>query len=100
MRNTVDLREWNANTRKLTSPLPDQRAILYRVAAHKYVSAMDGKDAYEQVRIAPEDVKHTLMATPDGTIESLVVQQGDCNAVTTFMSLMTRLTTNPKPREK
>jgi hypothetical protein len=34
---------------------------------------MDGEDAYEQIRIAPEDVKHTFMATPDGTIESLLV---------------------------
>jgi hypothetical protein len=91
MRNTIDLRECNANTRKLASPLPDQRTILYRVAARKYISSIDGKDAYEQIRIEPSDVKHTLMATPDGTVESLVVQQGDCNAVATFMSLMTRL---------
>jgi hypothetical protein len=79
MRNTINLRKWNANTRKLASPLPDQRAILHRVVARKYVRAMKGKDTYEQIHIAPEDVKHTLIATPDGTIESL--QQGDWNAV-------------------
>jgi transposase InsO family protein len=91
MRNTIDLRERNANTRKLASPLPDQRGILYRVASHRYISCIDGQDAYEQFRIEPEDVKNTLMNTPDGTIESLVMQQGDCNAVATFMNVMTDL---------
>lgn len=91
MRNTIDLRERNANTRKLASPLPDQRAVLFRVASHRYVSSMDGQDAYEQIRVEPEDVKHTLMNTPDGTVESLVMQQGDCNAVATFMTIMNSL---------
>jgi hypothetical protein len=31
------------------------------------------------------------MATPDGTIESLVMQQGGCNAIATFMTCMNRL---------
>jgi hypothetical protein len=91
MRNVIDLRERNANTKKMASPLPDQRAVLYRVASKRFVSAMDGQDAYEQFRIEPEDVKYTLMNTPDGTIESLVMQQGDCNAVATFMNVMTDL---------
>jgi hypothetical protein len=91
MRNTVDLRERNANTKKLASPLPDQQAVLYCVSSHRYVTLMDGQDAYEQIRIEPDDIKHTLMTTPDGTLESLVMQQGDCNAVATFMTLMTRL---------
>jgi hypothetical protein len=89
MRNTIDLRERNANTRKLASLLPDQRGILYEVAAHKYVSCIDGQDTYEQFRVEPEDVKYTLMNTPDGTVESLVMQQGGCNAVATFMNLIT-----------
>jgi hypothetical protein len=89
MRNTIDLQEHNANTQKLASPLPDQQAILYQVSSHKYVSCIDGQDTYEQFCVEPEDIKHTLMITPDGTIESLVMQQGDCNAVAMFMNVMT-----------
>lgn len=81
MRNTVDLRGRHSNTRKLASPLPDQRVMLYQVTAHKYVSCIDGQDAYEQFRVEPKDVKYNLMATPDcnGCVESLVMLRGDCN---------------------
>ncbi|EIN12598.1 DNA/RNA polymerase, partial [Punctularia strigosozonata HHB-11173 SS5] len=76
MRNTVDLRARNDNTRKMSSPLPDQDAIRRRVAASRYFTAMDVEGAYEQVRVEPEDVPYTLMATPDGTMVSHVLQQG------------------------
>jgi hypothetical protein len=41
------------------------------------------------MRIDPEDVKYTLVNTPDGAIKSLVMQQGNCNAVATAMNVMT-----------
>jgi hypothetical protein len=50
---------------------------------------MDGQDAYEQIRVDPADVHKTLMTTPDGTMVSEVLQQGDTNAVATFMAVMT-----------
>jgi hypothetical protein len=89
MRNTVDLRARNENTEKIASPLPDQEGIRRRVAGSRYFTAMDLEGAYEQVRVEPDDVPHTLMNTPDGTMVSLVLQQGDCNAIATFMSVMT-----------
>jgi hypothetical protein len=88
MHNTINLQERNANTEKIASPLPDQRTILYCVASHVYVSCMDGQETCEQICIKPADVENTLVNTPDGTIESLVMQQGNCNAVATFMSVM------------
>ncbi|KAJ3499954.1 hypothetical protein NMY22_g19429 [Coprinellus aureogranulatus] len=91
LRTVCDLRERNANTRKLTCPLPDMESILRRVAKAKYRSIVDGKDAYEQIRIEPEDVKYSAMATPDGPMLSRVMQQGDCNAVATFQTIMTSL---------
>lgn len=91
LRCVFDLRERNANTRKLTCPLPDMESILRRVAKAKYRSIVDGKDAYEQIRIEPEDVKYSAMATPDGPMLSRVMQQGDCNAVATFQTIMTNL---------
>jgi hypothetical protein len=81
----------NANTRKLSSPLPDMESILYTVTSHKYRSLIDGRDAYEQIRVESKDVHKTLFNTPDGTMESLVMQQGDCNAGATYQTLMNHL---------
>ena len=71
LRTVFDKREQNANTYKLASPLPDIEEILREVSKHKYRSLIDGKDAYEQIRVIPEHVGRTLFTTPDGTMESL-----------------------------
>jgi RNase H-like domain found in reverse transcriptase/Integrase zinc binding domain/Reverse transcriptase (RNA-dependent DNA polymerase) len=80
----VNLKPRNANTRKMHSPLPDMRAIRAIVASHPYRTKLDFKNAYEQIRVVPEDVPKTGMATPLGTFMSTVVQQGDCNAPETM----------------
>jgi len=64
LRVVCDLRERNANTHKVTSPLPDMEGILRRVARKPYRSLIDGKDAYEQIRVEPEHVPRTAMTTP------------------------------------
>ena len=81
-------REQNSNTYKLASLLPDIEEILREVSKHKFRSLIDGKDAYEQIRVIPDHVPRTLFTTPDGTMESLVMQQGDCNAGATYQTLM------------
>jgi hypothetical protein len=88
LRACFDKREQNANTWKMASPLLDQLEILERVASHKYRMVIDRKDAYEQIRVIVEDVWKTLFNTPDGLMELLVMQQGDCNALVTYQSLM------------
>ena len=88
LRTVFDKREQNSNTYKLASPLPDIEEILREVSKHKFRSLIDGKDAYEQIRVVPEHVSRTLFTTPDGTMESLVMQQGDCNAGATYQTLM------------
>ena len=88
LRTVFDKREQNQNTYKLASPLPDIEEILREVSKHKYRSLIDGKDAYEQIRVIPEHVPWTLFTTPDGTMESLVMQQGDSNAGATYQTLM------------
>ncbi|QRW24058.1 Transposon Ty3-G Gag-Pol polyprotein [Rhizoctonia solani] len=88
LRTVLDKQALNDNTHKLASPLPDQADILWRVQKHKYRSLIDGKDAYEQIRVEPEDVPHTLFVTPNGTMVSKVMQQGDTNASATYQSLM------------
>src|SRR6266481_3493717 len=46
-------------------------------------------EVYEQICVRPEDVSKTAFATIYGTFVSLVMQQGDCNAPSTFQRLMT-----------
>jgi hypothetical protein len=68
--------------------------MLRRAASHPYRSLMNQKDAYEQVRVVPERVHRTATTTLDGTIESLVMQQGDCNAPGTYQALMNHIFAN------
>ena len=91
LRTVIDLRARNNNTIKMTSPLPDPEGILRRAAAHPFRSSMDGKDAYEQIRIEPSHVDRTAVTTPDGNMVSLVIQIGDCNAPATYQSLMNHI---------
>lgn len=87
----LDTRERNKNTKKLASPLPNIDVILQNVLSHPYCLLLDEKDAYEQIRVVPEDVHKTLFATPDGTMISYVMQIGDCNAGTTYQSLINHI---------
>ncbi|EUC59384.1 Pol polyprotein/retrotransposon, putative, partial [Rhizoctonia solani AG-3 Rhs1AP] len=91
LRTVLDKREINANTYKLASPLPDINDILMEVSKHPYRSLIDGKDAYEQIRIIPEHVDRSLFMTPNGTMVSHVMQQGDCNAGATYQALMNHI---------
>ncbi|THG93109.1 hypothetical protein EW026_g8033 [Hermanssonia centrifuga] len=91
LRTVFDLRERNDNTIKVTSPLPDMEGILRRIAKKRFRSSLDGKDAYECIRIEPSHVERAAMTTPDGNMVSLVLQQGDCNAVATYQTLMNHL---------
>ncbi|QRV79630.1 Transposon Ty3-I Gag-Pol polyprotein [Ceratobasidium sp. AG-Ba] len=91
LRTVLDKREQNANTYKVASPLPDIQEILWKVSQYKYRTLIDGKDAYEQIRVEPEDVEKTLFSTPSGTMISRVMQIGDTNATATYQSLMNHL---------
>ena len=91
LRTVVDLRERNSNTRKLTSPLPDMEGMLRRAASKPFRTALDLKNAYEQIRIIPEHVERSAVTTPDGNMVSQVIQQGDCNAPATYQTLMNHL---------
>jgi len=91
LRTVLDTRQRNDNTKKLASPLPDIETILRNVASHPYRSLLDGKDAYEQIRVEPSHVPRTLFTTPDGTMISHVMQIGDTNAGATYQTLMNHI---------
>jgi hypothetical protein len=88
LRTVVDGRQRNENTVKDVTPLPDQDLIRLDVARAKIRSKIDLSDAYEQIRIIPSDVHKTAFATIYGTFASHVMQQGDCNAPSTFQRSM------------
>jgi len=89
LRTVIDCRKRNDNTVKDMTPFPDQHQIRMDVVRARYRSKIDLSNAYEQVHVEPEDVKKTAFSTIFGTFLSQVMQQGDCNAPTTFQRLMT-----------
>ena len=91
LRTVFDLREQNANTHKDLTPMPDQDAIRHAVAKARYRSKCDISNAYELIRVEPEDVWKTAFSTIAGTFASNVMQQGDCNAPSTFQRFITHL---------
>lgn len=91
LRTVFDCRQRNDNTIHDVSPFPDQEQIRMDVARARFRSKIDLSDAYEQVRIEPDDVWKTAFSTVYGTMISLVMEQGDCNAPSTFQRLMTHV---------
>ena len=91
LRTVVDARERNLNTVKDLTPFPDQDMIRNDVARAKFCSKLDMTDAYEQIRVAPEDVWKMAFMTIFGTFVSHTLQQGDCNGPAMCQRLMTRL---------
>jgi hypothetical protein len=91
LRTVIDGRKQNDNTVKDVTPFPDQEEIRNDVARAKYRSKIDMSDAYEQIRVEPNDVWKTAFSTVYGTFVSHTMQQGDCNAPATFQRLMTAI---------
>src|SRR5271170_7336986 len=89
LRTVIDARERNANTVLDATPLPNQDLIREDVARHQYCSIIDISDAYEQLRVIPDDVRKTLFASPLGTFVSNTLQQGDCNGPLSWQHFMT-----------
>ena len=84
-----DLCMQNENMEKDVSPFLDQDTIQHDVACATYRSKLDMSEAYEQIRICDEEIPKTAFATIFSTFVSRVMQQGDCNAPSTFQRLMT-----------
>src|SRR5205823_3152897 len=61
----TDFRARNLNTVKDWYPLPHIPTILNHLAKVKYRSKIDLMDTYFQIRVEPEDEKHTAFKMPD-----------------------------------
>lgn len=79
------------DTRRERKFEPDQDAIRHAVAKARYRSKCDISNAYELIWVEPGDVWKTTFATIYGTFVSNVMQQGDCNAPSTFQRFVTHL---------
>ena len=79
----------NENMEKDVSPFPDQDTIWHDVAHAAYRSKLDMSEAYKQIHVHDEDIPKTAFTTIFSTFVSQVMQQGDCNAPSTFQRLMT-----------
>ena len=84
LRTIFNLRQQNENTWKDITPFPDQDTIHHDIARAKFRSKLDMTEAYEQMRIRPEDVGKMTFFTIFGMFQSQVMQMGDCNAPSTF----------------
>lgn len=91
LRMVFDLQEQNANTHKDLTPMPDQDVIQHVVAKAQYCLKCDISNAYKLIHVEPEDVWKTAFSTIIGTFASNVMQQGDCNAPSTFQRFITHL---------
>ncbi|KAJ3475069.1 hypothetical protein NLI96_g12079 [Meripilus lineatus] len=85
LRTVVDCRKRNENTVRDVTPFPDQDQIRMDVARARVRSKIDLSDAYEQIRIIPDDVLKTAFATVFGTFTSQVMQQGDWKFVHVYL---------------
>ena len=84
LRTVFNLQQQNKNMWKDITPFPDQDAIHHDIVQAKFRSKLDMTEAYEQMHIRPEDVRKTTFSTIFSTLQSQVMQMGDCNAPSTF----------------
>ena len=70
LRTVFDLRQQNKNMWKEVTSFPDQDAIHHDIAQAKFRSKLDMTEAYEQMRIRPEDVRKMTFSTIFSTFQS------------------------------
>jgi len=91
LRLCMDYRKLNAVTVKNRSSLPLISEMLRALSKGKIFSTLDLRSAYNQIRIAEEDVHKTGFVTPFGHFESRVLLFGLANAPADFQELMNEI---------
>ncbi|KAA8491006.1 Transposon Ty3-I Gag-Pol polyprotein [Porphyridium purpureum] len=90
-RMTTDFRPLNAITIKDRYPIPDVGEMLDWLSRRRWKSALDLKDGFFQVPLAPESMHLTAMITREGLFEYTRLPQGCCNSPPTFQRLNNRI---------
>lgn len=91
IRIVVNLKERNANTDKHVSPLPRMDQIINLLASRQLRSSFDVSGAFEQCRVADEDVDKNTLSTIFGTVAGKVAIQGHFNSPNTCQRMMTSI---------
>ncbi|XP_020081530.1 uncharacterized protein LOC109705200 [Ananas comosus] len=87
----VDFRDLNKACPKDDFPLPITELMIDNTSSCELFSFMDGSSGYNQIKMAPEDEKHTAFRTPIGIYCYKVMPFGLKNAGATYQRAMTRI---------
>jgi hypothetical protein len=93
-RMVCDLRYVNSGTRPVSTNMPDIDTVLRRLAGREHYFALDMKDGYWQMKLAPHTTHMFAFSTPFGTYEPLSTLQGARNSGATFQAAMTTVLDN------
>jgi len=91
MRMVIDYRMLNNQTVKDNFGLPRDTDLFDQLQLHeaRYITSIDLKDGYYQVRMKKEDVHKTSIVTPVGSYEFEFMPMGLANAPSSFQRMMT-----------
>src|ERR1700730_13569835 len=84
----IDYRGLNKITKKSRYPLPHTDDLIERLKHADYLTKLDLRSGYHQLRMADDSIDKTAFITRYGLYEFLVMPFGLCNAPSTFMRMM------------
>ncbi|XP_039130916.1 LOW QUALITY PROTEIN: uncharacterized protein LOC120267326 [Dioscorea cayenensis subsp. rotundata] len=87
----VDFRDLNKACPKDDFPLPVMEIMIDNTSGYEMFSFMDGYSGYNQIKMHPDDEKHTAFRTPMGIYCYRVMPFGLKNAGATYQRAMTRI---------
>lgn len=88
LRMVIDFRALNKKVIRDRFPMPLIADLLDKVGAAKYFSKLDLMNGFYQVRIADDSRGKTIINTPLGQFELLVMPMGQANSTATMQRLM------------